>query len=90
VVKLIINFEKAVHKAKDFISEIKGLDADLSGRKLINWLNFDIERKEESDKFFILYISFLENIFSNNRVKYRVKVKKETGAIEDVEKINSE
>ncbi len=88
--EMTINFEKAVHKAKDFISDIKGLDINLSGRKLINWLNFDIERKEEYDDFFDLYISFLENLFSENRVKYRVRINKQTGVIEDVEKINTE
>lgn len=85
---MTINYKTAVGKAKDFITELKGLDVDFAGRKLVNWLNFDVEKKEESKDSYILYLSFYESLFTDKRIKYKVKINKETGEVEDGQRVN--
>ena len=44
--------EDAVIKAKEFISKMKGLDVELSGRRLIDWLDFELMEKTEDPYFY--------------------------------------
>ncbi len=86
----MITLEDALINAKKFISKMKGLDMELSGRQLIDYLDFTLLKKIETPQDYTLIIEFISGLFSQNRVKFKVKVNKETGNVEDIEKINEE
>lgn len=86
----MITFEDALDSTKNFISKMKGLDIELSGRPLLDYLDFTILKKEETSEHFILFVNFISGIYNPNRVSFRVNVNKETGNIEDIERINEE
>ncbi|MHA1490385.1 MAG: hypothetical protein ACTSRI_12120 [Promethearchaeota archaeon] len=86
----MITLENALNNAKDFIAKMKGLDLKLQGTPLIDLLDFYIIRKEETPSHFSLFVNFQSNVFSANRSSFRVDVNKETGVVEDIEKISEE
>ncbi len=86
----MITLEDAVSKAKDFLMKMKGLDIEFAGRKLIDWLDFDASKEEETLEYYCLIINLIENMFSKNRVKYKIQVNKETGNVDDFKKIYEE
>lgn len=86
----MITLENALVNAKNFIAKMKGLDLELSGRPLIDYLDFTPLKTEENDQNYLLYIEFLSGLFNQERVQFKIKVNKETGSIEDIEKINQE
>ena len=87
---LMITLEDALINAKKFIAKMKGLDLELSGRPLIDYLDFTPLKTEETPQDYLLFIDFISGLFNQNRVKFKVKVNKETGNVEDIEKINEE
>jgi len=86
----MITLEDALINAKRFIAKMKGLDLELSGRPLIDYLDFTPLKTEETPQDYLLFIEFISSLFNQNRVKFKVKVNKETGNVEDIEKINQE
>lgn len=83
----MINLEKAVESAKTFLNKMKGLNVEFNGRPLMDWLDFEaVNEKEDSDNYYI-NCRFRENLFSTNRVSFRIKVSKETGEITDVKRV---
>ena len=86
----MITLEDALINAKKFIAKMKGLDLELSGRPLIDYLDFTPLKTEETPQDYLLFIDFISGLFNQNRVKFKVKVNKETGNVEDIEKINEE
>ena len=69
---------------------MKGLDIDFSGRKLIDWLNFEAENDEETNSDYTIICKFQENLFNPNRVTFRILVNKETGDIDDFKRVYEE
>jgi hypothetical protein len=86
----MITFEEALDSTKNFISKMKGLDIELNGRPLLDYLDFTILKKEETSGQFILFVNFISGIYNPNRVNFRVNVNKENGNVEDIERINEE
>jgi len=86
----MITLENALINAKKFIAKMKGLDFELSGRPLIDYLDFTPLKTEETPEDYLLFIDFISGLFNQERVKFKVKVNKETGNVEDIEKINQE
>ncbi len=83
---MVTNLEEAVFKAKEFISKMKGLDVKVTGRNLIDCLDFELNKKTEQPAYYSLFVSLNENLYSSNRVKYRIDVNKLTGDIDDFER----
>jgi len=86
----MITLEDALVNAKRFIAKMKGLDLELSGRPLIDYLDFTPLKTDENPQDYLLIIEFISGLFNQDRVKFKVKVNKETGNVEDIEKINQE
>ena len=86
----MITLEDALITAKNFIAKMKGLDQELSGRPLIDYLDFTPIKTEVTNNEYLLFIEFISGLFSDNRVKFKIKVNKETGNVEDIERINEE
>ena len=86
----MITLENALINAKKFIAKMKGLDLELSGRPLIDYLDFTPLKTEETPEDYLLFIDFISGLFNQERVKFKIKVNKETGNVEDIEKINQE
>ena len=86
----MINAERAMEKSKEFLEKIKGLDLELGGRKLIDWLNFEAENDEETNSDYTIICKFQENLFNPNRVTFRILVNKETGDIDDFKRVYEE
>ncbi len=86
----MITLEVALESAKRFIAKMKGLDMKLSGRPLIDYLDFYIVRKEETSNHYTLFINLNDNLYSSNRASFKVGVNKETGNVEDIERIFEE
>ena len=86
----MITLENALINAKKFIAKMKGLDLELSGRPLIDYLDFTPLKTEETPEDYLLFIDFISGLYNQKRVKFKVKVNKETGNVEDIEKINQE
>lgn len=86
----MITLEEALNSAKSFIAKMKGLDIELQGRALIEYLDFVVVRKEDTPNHFSLFINFQNSIFGSGRSSFRVDVNKETGVVEDIEKISEE
>ena len=86
----LISLVDALINAKKFIAKMKGLDLELSGRPLIDYLDFTPLKTEETPQDYLLFIDFISGLYNQNRVKFKVKVNKETGNIEDIEKVDEE
>ncbi len=87
----MITLENALEKTKEFIAKMKGLDIVLGGgRPLIDLLDFQIINKEENEKYYTLFVEFIASLYNSNRVTFRVKVNKETGTVDDIERIKQE
>jgi len=86
----MITLENALINAKKFIAKMKGLDLELSGRPLIDYLDFTPLKTEETPEDYLLFIDFISGLYNQKRVKFKVKVNKKTGNVEDIEKINQE
>ena len=82
-----MNLENAIDKAKGFFVKMKGLDIEFSGRPLIDWLNFEAVIEKETDYQFHLVCSFQENLFNDNRAKFKVIIDKDKGEIKGVQRI---
>ncbi len=86
----MITLENALIAAKEFIAKMKGLDIKLSGRPLIDYLDFTPLKTEETDELYLLFVEFISGLYNKNRVQFKIKVNKENGEIVDIEKINQE
>ncbi|MFO8019984.1 MAG: hypothetical protein R6U96_15270 [Promethearchaeia archaeon] len=84
----MISLEDALFNAKKFIAKLKGLDQELSGRPLIDYLDFTPLKTEENPNNYLLYVELLSGLFNQNRNKFKIKVNKETGNVEDIEKVD--
>lgn len=80
----MITFEQAVEKCRVFLAKMKGADVDVSGRKLLDWLNFEVLGKEETTSEFIIECKIKENMFSKKEIIYKITVDKETGEVKDI------
>lgn len=83
------NLEEATAIAKAFLVKMKGLDAKLSGRQLIDWLDFEAVKDNETQKYYDIKCTFQENLFTSNRVSFRIRIDKSNGEIVDVQRINT-
>ncbi len=82
-----INLEGAIAKVKNFFAELKGVDLKVEGNiKLIDLLDFDVLKTEETKEEFIINCGVKENLFSPKKLEYKVEVDKKTGEIKNVEK----
>ncbi len=86
----MMTLEDALEKAKRFIAKMKGLDIELGGRPLIDYLDFTIVETDENINFYVLSVELTSNLYSPNRVTYRVDVNKETGNVDDIKRIKEE
>ncbi len=86
----IINLEQATEKAKSYLAKMKGYDLELQGRKLIDFLDFEVTHVEHFKDYFDLYVSLLDGLFSKNRAKFRLRISKENGEIIDVHRTYEE
>ena len=86
----MISLETALDSAKRFIAKMKGLDIKLEGRAIIEYLDFIIIRKEETTEHYTLFVNFINNIFSSERSSFKIVINKETGIVEDIERIFEE
>jgi hypothetical protein len=82
--------EKALTTAKSFIAKMKGLDIELNGRPLIDYLDFTPLKTEETPQHYLLFVEFISGLYNQNRVQFKIKVNKETEEVEDIEKIDKE
>lgn len=80
----------AAESAKSFIAKMKGLDTNLSGKRLIDYLDFTIVKTEDTEEAYILIEDFIAGLFLTNRVRFKIAVNKETGNVEKIEKIDQE
>lgn len=85
----MINLEEAIYKAKDFLTKIKGFDVEFQGRKIIDFLNFNIDYINKETNNFNIYCSLIDGLFSNKIVKFKIDVNKDSGEITDVQKISA-
>jgi hypothetical protein len=68
-----IGVEKAIEIAKVHFEKIKGADVQVVGRKLIDWLDFDvISTKEEADNF-VITCEIMGNMFSKTKCSQNLK-----------------
>jgi len=84
----MISLEKAMDKAKEVIVKMKGLDTEFYGKPMIDWLNFETVKKDETDKSYILKSSFKANMFNPEQVSYEIHVNKETGELDDFKRLD--
>ncbi len=69
---------------------MKGLDIELSGRPLIDYLDFTIVNTDKNPEYYILEVEFISNLYSPNHVSFRVDVNKDTGNVDDIKRIKEE
>ena len=86
----MITLEDALINAKKFLAKMKGLDVELSGRPLIDYLDFTALKTEVTSNDYLLFVDFISGLFNKNRETFKLKVNKETGIVEDIEKIEKE
>lgn len=84
----MINQEAAIMKSKQFIAKIKGLEIELSGRPLIDWLNFEPIGINEVEENYVIKCSLNQNLFTSKQVVFEIQVNKETGEIYDIKRLN--
>lgn len=84
----MISLEKAMDKAKEILIKMKGLDTKFYGKPMIDWLNFETVKKDETDKNFILKSSFIENMFNPGKVSFEIHINKETGELDDFKRLD--
>lgn len=84
----MISLEKAMDKAKEILIKMKGLDTKFYGKPMIDWLNFETVKKDETDKNFILKSSFIENMFNPEKVSFEIHINKETGELDDFKRLD--
>lgn len=80
-----INAERATLVVKDYFEKVKGAEIKIAERPLIDWMDFTVNSVKEENGLFVVKCEFYENIFSQIRVKYMVKVSKK-GEIKEVSK----
>jgi len=84
----LLNFEQAVDKAKTFLAKMKGYNIEFSGRLMIDWLDFEVEKQNETSDQFDLTCSFQENLFGDQRVKFFIRIDRVKGEVVDVQRIS--
>ena len=57
---------------------------------MIDYLDFTPLKTVETPNDYLLFIDFISGLFDTNRVGFKLKVNKETGIVEDIEKIEKE
>ena len=83
------SLEQAIFKAKDFLSKMKGFDVEFQGRKIIYFLNFNVDYINQETNVFKIYCSLQNGLFSEEIIKFKINVFKDTGVITDVQKISA-
>ncbi len=84
----MINLEKAMDKAKEVIIKMKGLDTEFYGKPMIDWLNFETVKKDETETSFILKSSLRPIMFTPEQVSFEIHVNKETGELDDFKRLD--
>ena len=84
----MINQEAAIIKSKQFLAKIKGLEIEVSGRPLIDWLNFEPIGINEIDGNYLIKCSINESLFTSKQVVFEIQVNKDTGEISDIKRLN--
>lgn len=86
----MITLEQAFDNAKRFIAKMKGLDILINKRPLIDILDFTPLKNEETERRYLLFVSFISGLFNPKRESFRIEVNKDTGEIEKIEWISEE
>ncbi len=83
----MISLEKAMDKAKEIIIKMKGLDTEFYGKPIIDWLDFETVKIEETETTFILKSSLRPNLYVPEQVSFEIHVNKETGELDDFKRL---
>ncbi len=83
----MINLENAMDKAKEIIIKMKGLDMEFYGKPIIDWLNFETVKKDETETIFILKSSLNPNLFIPEQVSFEIHINKKTGELDDFKRL---
>ena len=83
------NLEEAIEIAKSLLVKMKGLDTNFSGRPLIDWLDFEAVKDNETQRHYDIKCTFQENLFTPNKVSFRIRIDKSNGEIADVQRISN-
>ena len=84
----MISLEKALEKAKEVITNMKGLDSLFYGKPMIDWLDFETVKEGETEKDFILKSSYRANMFDIlEKISFEIHVNKETGELDDFKRL---
>lgn len=78
-----IDLDKATQVVKDYFERVKGAKIKIAERPLIDWMDFTVNSAKDEKGFFEVRCEFYESLFSEKRIKYRVKVSKK-GEIKEV------
>jgi len=82
-----INPEKATEVVKKYFERIMGVEKKLYERSMLDWMDFTVNSVREENGAHVVKCEFKENIFSEVRKRYVVKVNKD-GEIVEVEREN--
>lgn len=82
------NLVEATEIAKAFLVKMKGLDILFSGRQLIDWLDFEAIKDNETQNHYDIKCTFQENLFTPNRISFKIRIAKSDGEIVDVQRVN--
>ncbi|MFB6245114.1 MAG: hypothetical protein ABEJ03_02085 [Candidatus Nanohaloarchaea archaeon] len=80
--------EDATNSVKSYMADLKGADVEVSGRQLIDWLDFDVLETKKDDGKFLLKVEIKESMFSDRRNRYRVVYNPENDSIEDFARLD--
>jgi len=83
--KNMVTLEQSVEKCRDFLAKMKGAEIKIADRaKLIDLLNFEVLKTEETEKEFIIECRLKENLFSDSFAEYKINIDKESGEIKNI------
>ena len=84
----MISLEKAMDKAKEVLIKMKGLDTEFYGKPMIDWLDFETVKKDETETSYILKSSLRSNMFTPEQISFEIHVNKETGELDDFKRLD--
>ncbi|HDH41346.1 MAG TPA: hypothetical protein ENG12_02930 [Candidatus Altiarchaeales archaeon] len=81
-----INAEKATEIVRDYLKKSRGLEKEIAGREFIDQLDFTVNSIEPKEDYYEVRCELRENLFSEKKIKYYLKINRESGELEEVKR----